>query len=474
MSDKSNCRAATLELPLPSGEGRGEGSNCRNERMKKTIAAITLTLASLCMTTLAAANPKIQNWTTANGARVYFVPSPELPMVDIRVVFDAGSARDGEQSGLAQITNGLLDQGAGDLNADQIAERMEGIGAQFSTSAYRDMAIVSLRSLTDATLLDPALDIMSEVIATPSFPQDAFERAQKRTVVALRAQQESPGDIADKAFFAAIYGDHPYASPSLGTEKSVTALTRQDAIAFHHRYYTGKNAIIAIVGAIDRAHAEKIAAQVVSKLPAGEVAAGLPEVKPLVAAKAVHIAYPSAQTHILMGQPGITRDDPDYFALTVGNHILGGSGLVARIAVEVREKRGLAYSAYSYFTPMHVAGPFTAGLETRNDKADEALGVLRDVLHDFIAKGPTDEELTAAKKNITGGFALRLDSNGKIVENLAAIGFYNLPLDYLDTYNQRVEAVTAKQIRDAFQRRVHPEDMVTVMVGGAETAASKP
>ena len=387
------------------------------------------------------------------------------------MVFDAGSARDGEQSGLAQLTNGLLDQGAGDLNADQIAERMEGIGAQFGTSAYRDMAIVSLRSLTDATLLDPALDVMSQVIAAPSFPQDAFDRAQKRTLVALRAQQESPGDIADKAFFAALYGDHPYATPSLGTEKSVTALTRQDAVAFHHRYYTGKNAVIAMVGAIDRAQAEKIAEQVTGKLPAGEAATALPAVKPLTAAKIEKIAYPSAQTHILIGQPGITRDDPDYFALNVGNHILGGSGLVSLMAEEVREKRGLAYSVYSYFTPMHVAGPFTAGLQTRNDKADEALGVLRDTLRDFIAKGPTDEELSAAKKNITGGFALRLDSNGKIVENIAAIGFYNMPLDYLDTYNQRVEAVTAAQIRDAFTRRVHPEDMVTVMVGGAETTA---
>ena len=442
--------------------------------MSKSIAAIILTMTALLASTIAAANPKIQNWTTANGARVYFVPSPELPMVDIRVVFDAGSARDGTQSGLAQITNGLLDQGAGDLNADQIADRMEGLGAQLGTGSYRDMAIVSLRSLTDRSLLDPALNIMALVIAKPSFPQDAFDRAQKRILVALRAQQESPGDIADKAFFAAVYGDHPYASPSLGTEKSVTALTRKDAMAFHKHYYTGKNAIIAIVGAIDRKQAEEIAEQVVGTLPTGEAAADLPPVKPLAAAKTEHIDYPSAQTHILMGQPGITRDDPDYFPLYVGNHILGGSGLVSRVAVEVREKRGLAYSAYSYFIPMHAPGPFTAGLQTRNDQADAALGVLRDTLRDFIAKGPTADELSAAKKNITGGFALRLDSNGKIVDNLASIGFYNLPLDYLDTFNQRVEAVTADQIRSAFQRRVHPDDMVTVMVGGPETAAAKP
>lgn len=478
MSDNSKNRAAALGLPLSSGSmpfragGWGEASRPRLKAGQKTLAALTLTFASLLISTPAAANPKIQTWTVANGARVYFVPSPELPMVDIRVVFDAGSARDGTQSGIAQLTNALLDQGAGDLSADQIAARMDGVGAQFGTSAYRDMAIVSLRSLTDRTLFDPALDIMSQVIAAPSFPQGAFDRAQKRTLVALRAQRESPGDIADKAFFAAVYGNHPYASPPLGSEQSVSALTRRDAIAFHHRYYVGMNATVAIVGAIDRARAEEIAARIVGKLPAGETAPALAAVQTLAAAKTEHIAYPSAQTHILMGQPGITRDDPDYFPLYVGNHILGGSGLVSRVAVEVREKRGLAYSAYSYFTPMHVEGPFTAGLETRNDKAEEALGVLRDTLRDFMAKGPTDEELTAAKKNITGGFALRVDSNSKIVENISAIGFYRLPLDYLDTFNQRVAAVTVEQIRDAFRRRVHPASMVTVMVGGAETAAT--
>ena len=468
------CPTGAVDQPQVRQAPRGEGSQLGHNTMKKTFSVIILSLVTLFTATVAAANPKIQHWTTANGARVYFVPSPVLPMVDIRVVFDAGSARDGARSGLAQLTNGLLDQGAGKLNADQIAERMEGIGAQFGTGSYRDMAIVSLRSLTDRSLLDPALDIMSQVIAEPSFPQDAFDRAQKRTLIALQGQKESPGAIADKAFFAALYGDHPYATPSLGAEQSVTALTRKDAMAFHHRYYTGKNAIVAIVGAIDRKEAEKIAERVVGKLPAGEAAPVLPVVKPLDAAKTEHIAYPSAQTHILMGQPGITRDDPDYFPLYVGNYILGGSGLVSRIAIDVREKRGLAYSAYSYFIPMHAAGPFTAGLQTRNDKAQEALGVMRNTLKDFIAKGPTGEELTAAKKNITGGFALRLDSNGKIVENLASIGFYKLPLDYLDTFNKKVEAVTVEQIRDAFQRRIHPDDMVTVMVGGGETTTAKP
>lgn len=437
-----------------------------------TSSTVTLTLTALLLSHYASASPQIQTWTTPNGARVYFVPSPELPMVDVRVVFDAGSARDGNQGGVSQITNSLLDQGAGGLNADQIAERVDTLGAQLSTSAYRDMAIVSLRSLTEPKLLDPALGIMADVIAKPSFPQDAFGRVQKRMLVALRAEKESPSAIAGKAFFAEVYGEHPYASPSLGTEESVTALTRNDAVAFHRRYYAAKNAVIAMTGAVDREQAEKIAERIVAALPSGEAAPELPPASMPKQAKTVHIQYPSAQTHILMGQPGITRDDPDYFPLYVGNHILGGSGLVSRMAVEVREKRGLAYSAYSYFSPMHVAGPFTAGLETRNEKADEAMKVMRDTLKDFITAGPTQDELAAAKKNITGGFALRLDSNGKIVENLASIGFYRLPLDYLDTFNKKVDAVTVAQVREAFQRRIHPEDMVTVMVGDGQSDAA--
>lgn len=436
------------------------------------ILSICLALTGLTAPGIASANLKIQHWITSNGARVYFVASPELPIIDIHVVFDAGSARDGTHSGLANLTNGLLDQGAGDLNADQIAERLDDIGANLDTSSYRDMAIVSLRSLTDPTLLNPALDIMTLVLTQPSFPEDAFNLEQKRTLIALRAQKESPGDIAEKAFFAALYGDHPYATPSLGTEETVSALTRHDVIDYHKRYYTGRNAVVAIVGAIDRDAAEKIAERVLGKLPAGEAAAALPPVKPIAAAKVEHIDYPSAQTHILMGQPGISRNDPDFFPLILGNHILGGSGLISRIADEVREKRGLAYSAYSYFSPMHVAGPFTAGLQTRNEKADAALTVLRETVSDFIANGPTATELTEAKKNITGGFALNLDSNAKIVDNLASIGFYKLPLDYLDTYNQHIEAVTADQIRDAFRRRVHPKNMVTIMLGGAATTST--
>ena len=167
-----------------------------------------------------------------------------------------------------------------------------------------------------------------------------------------------------------------------------------------------------------------------------------------------------------MGQPGVNRHDPDYFALYVGNHILGGSGLVSQLSNEIREKRGLSYSVYSYFRPMRELGPYQFGLQTRNDQAKEALDVMQQTLNDFIKHGPTEAELTAAKQNITGGFALRVDSNSKIADYTAMIGFYGLPLDYLETFNANVNLITAQQIKDAFSRRVHPDKMVTVLVGG--------
>jgi len=275
-------------------------------------------------------------------------------------------------------------------------------------------------------------------------------------------------------FMAAIYPDHPYANPTEGTASGVIAISRNDLITFHNRYYVGRNSTIALVGALNRATAEQVAWALVKDMPTGKTAPLLspivtpPVINPaskLAIQPAIQIDHPSSQTHILMGQVGISYDDPDYFPLYVGNHVLGGSGLVSRISDEIREKRGLSYSAYSYFSPMKQRGPFTLGLQTRNDQAQEALQVAIDTLNQFIEIGPTAKELEESKQNITGGFPLRLSSNKKIVRMLSTIGFYQLPLDYLETFSTNVEAVTIESIQETFKRRIRPEGMVTVMVG---------
>lgn len=412
------------------------------------------------------AAPQIQNWETARGVRVYFVATDQLPMLDIQLVFDAGSAREpADKRGLALLTNSLLDQSAGGLDADRISFEFERLGAEYGAQSGYDSAAVSLRTLADATRLDPALENLQRVVTRPDFTDADLQRQRNQLLVSLQRKQQDPGDIADEKFFAAIYQGHPYGYPNEGNAGSLAAIGHDDLVAFHARYYTAANAMITIVGDTDRAGAERIAELLTSDLPDGTRPGAVAPVLPLTTSQTINVPHPSSQVHILVGQPGMRYGDPDYFPLYVGNQILGGGGLVSRLFEEIREKRGLSYSAGSYFAPRRDMGPFLASSQIRADQAAEGLAVLTRTIADFVVNGPTADELLAVKKNITGGFPLRIDSNKKISGYLSVIGFYGLPLDYLDRFNERVEAVTIEQIRDAFQRRVDTSRFVTVLVG---------
>ncbi|MEJ2143104.1 MAG: pitrilysin family protein [Gammaproteobacteria bacterium] len=410
----------------------------------------------------------IQSWKSDGGAKVMYVHAPQLPMVDIRLVFDAGSARDNGKPGVAMVTNSMLDLGAGQWTTDEIAERFDSVGTQFGNDSMRDMAILSLRSLTEKVLLDKSIETLNAILTQPKFENDELERTRKQVLISLRNQQQSPGTIAGKTLYKTLYKGHPYATPIMGTTESIRQITRDDLLSFYKKYYVSKNAVIAIVGDINREQAEELVEKIFKGLPKGKHAESISTPEPLKEAVNVHIEHPSTQTHILIGQPGMKRGDKDYLALYVGNHILGGSGFGSRIVEEIREKRGLAYSSYSYFTPMRVEGPFIMGLQTANNNSDEALKIIKQVLREFIDKGPTEKELLHAKKNITGGFALKVDSNKDIIGYLGMIGFYDLPLSYLRTFNDHVEAITIEQIKDAFKRRVDPDKMAVITVGARQ------
>ena len=283
--------------------------------------------------------------------------------------------------------------------------------------------------------------------------------------IGLQARKQSPGDIADEAFYKALYGDHPYASPTAGTEDSLQRIRLEDLKAHYEKYYVANNAVVAIVGQLTRADAARMAEDLLADLPAGKRAAELPPVEPLSESKTIRIDFPSQQSHLLVGQLGMGRGDEDYFNLYVANHPFGGSGFASRLVDEVREKRGLAYSVYSYFLPMRRPGPFQMGLQTRNDQVDQALDIVISELRRYVEQGPTAEELDASLKNITGGFPLRVDSNRKLVEYLSMIGFYDLPLDYLQRFTERVRSVGQQDVRQALQTRVHPQRLLTVIVG---------
>ena len=428
--------------------------------------------AALAVTPLAQAAPVIQHWQTAGGARVYFVESRALPIVDVQVDFSAGSAYDpAEKAGLASLTRGVLDLGAGELDENAIAGRLADLGAQLGGGADLDRASVSLRTLADETKREPALVILRSVLQAPRFAPEVIERERARRSAALKDALTRPDTLAARAFWAALYPEHPYGRQT--TPDGLNALTRADVQAFYAAHYRAERATVTLVGDLSRAQAETIAASLVEGLPQGAAAGSSLAAPQGYAPGETRIAHPSAQAHVYLGLPAIRRGDPDFFPLIVGNYTLGSGGFVSRLMKEVREKRGYAYSVYSSFSPLAQPGPFQIVLQTKGAQADDALAVAREVLARFVAEGPSAAELKAAKQNLVGGFPLRLDSNRKILDNVALIGFYGLPLDYLDRYAANVERVSAADVKAAFASHVALDRLSTVVAGG-ETAAAAP
>ena len=433
-------------------------------RIKYCILSVCFMLISL-VTANVYASPHIQSWTTQHGAKVLFVENKLLPMVDVRIVFDAASSRDGELPGLSKLTNGLLAEGAAGKDAQELAESFESVGAQFGNDSLRDMAYVGVRTLTDEQYMSTAIHTLADVLVRPDFPQDAFERELARMKVAVEARKQSPSDIAEEAFFEAVYAGHPYALPAGGTEQSLETITLQDIKAFYGQHYVSSNAIIVIVGAVDRITAERMVDTLFDGLPAGSKPDPLPPVPDLAQAKTVKIDFPSKQSHIYVGQPGMKRNDEDFFKLYVANHPFGGSGFASRLVETIREDRGLAYSVSSNFSPMRERGPFMMNLQTRADQTDEALLLLQKELDKYVAKGPEKDELEDSISNITGSFPLSLDSNSKVLGFLAMIGFYDLPEDYLETYIDNIRKVERSDIRQVLKNRIDVDKMVTVIIG---------
>lgn len=419
-------------------------------------------LAAALLAATAQAGVNIAHWVSPSGARVYFVETHALPMLDVQVDFAAGSSRDPVgKEGLASFTHGLLDGGAGSLDETAIANRLADLGANLGGGVDQDRASRSLRTLSARETRAGALEVLRLVLQQPRFPEAVLLRERGRAVAGLREALTKPEVLASRAFWQALYPGHPYGRQS--TPDSLEALTRADVEGFWQANFNAAKASVTLVGDLSRAEAEAIAEQLTAGLPAGGPAEPLPPVV-LPQAQVLSVPHPATQAHLLLGLPAIPRGHPDFFALQVGNYVLGGGGFVSRLLKEVRDARGYAYSTYSYFMPLAAPGPFQIGLQTKRSQAGDALKVVHEVLDDFLAKGVTASELKAAKANLVGSFPLRLDSNRKLLDNVAVIGFYGLPLDYLDTYAAKVEKVSAADIKAAFARYVQPAHLVTVKV----------
>lgn len=415
----------------------------------------------------------IEKLDSYNGAKAYLVQTKTLPMVDIEVSIDAGDRYDPiGKSGLADMTAALMNYGArgseGALNEAQIADEIADLGANIGLSVGGERATLRIRSLSRKDLRDRAVRLVAAMLSAPTYDPKIVEREKQRTITNLLEAETKPEYVLERRFKKSVYGDYPLAySPSA---KSIASVNAIDLKQFHKQFYRGDRMIVSIVGDVDRVQANEIVQILLQKVPeSGPAIAkipGLPRsaVEPL-AQREVQIPFDSQQAHIAMGMTAVTRSNPDYFPLLVGNYILGGGGFVSRLMAEVREKRGLAYSVSSYFAPGKDAGIFQAGLQTKNDQAALALEVMSSTIAKFIADGPTPAELVAAKSNLMNGYPLRIDNNRKLLDNVSSIAWNDLPLDTMDVWTKQVEAVSLEQVTESFQKYLAMDRMQIVVLG---------
>ena len=444
--------------------------------MKNTIksiaaSALFISASALFCTHSWAALP-IQKLLLPSGALLLWVQSPAIAMLDVQIDFDAGSRRDpAGKAGLASMTAAQLEKGvSGDsaLDENALGEAWADLGAQFSASAGADRLSFALRTLTEPDLLAKAVALAGRQIGQPAFSDAVWQRDRQKVLASLKESDTRPATLARRAYYQAVYSGHPYGDEL--TALSLANINVADMRGFYTTHVAACRARISMVGAINRAQAEQIAAALLARLPQTPCAnlPALPavaEVTPLMQATQQNIGFDAAQAQVLLGQPGYKRSDPAFFPLLVGNYILGGGGFVSRLMTEVREKRGLTYGVFSNFSPGLHAGAFTVSLQTRPDQAAQALAVTRQVIQDFVTNGPTPAEVKAAKDNLVGGFALLIDSNRKLLGNISNIAWNDLPLDYLDTWQATVEKITADDIKAAMAAKLQPNKMATVVLG---------
>ena len=421
----------------------------------------------------------IEKLNPIKGAKVFLVQTKALPMVDIEISIDAGDRYDPvNKSGLADMTAGLMSYGArgdkGIWTEAQIADEIADLGANIGLSVGGERAIMRIRSLSRKDLRDRAVQLAAMMLSAPLYDPKILEREKQRSITNLLEAETKPEFVLERRFKKSVYGSYPLGN--IPSAKSLASVSVSDLMQFHKTFYRGDRMIISIVGDVDRSQAEEIAQIILKKIPqSGAPIAQLPALgrSPIesLSEREIQIPFDTQQAHIAMGMTAIARNNPDYFPLLVGNYILGGGGFVSRLMSEVREKRGLAYSVFSYFAPGKDTGIFQAGLQTKNDQAALALEVMNSTIGKFIAEGPTNTELLAAKSNLVNGYPLRIDNNRKLLDNVSSIAWNELPLDTMETWTKQVEAVSLEQVTAAFQKYLAMDRMKIVVLGAQSKAA---
>lgn len=436
--------------------------------MKKTTYIISAIAALICSGSVYAV--EFQRWKTEDGVTVTLVERHELPIVNMQVVFKGAGQVAEDKPNLAAFTASMLVSGTEKYN-DEEALRDIGnrLGVTVAGSGGLENTTVDYASLSRSPTLTDGLKLANQIIAHPKFNLGVLNRNKKQAVTVLKQNESQPAFIGNRMLGRLNYADHPYANAARITEAAINGITVADLENFHRTHYAKSNAYVAIVGDINRRQAERMAATVLDGLPdkTGKQT-DIPEVD-INGGKIEVVPFDGKeQAVVLMGLPLIVRQDPDRFALTVGNYILGGGGFDSRLMKKLRDEKGLVYGVSSTLSPLTRKGPFSISFSTKKASAREALNATREVLADFIANGPTEAELLQAKNNIIGSFPMTFDTNAKTVSIASNIGVNNLPLDYYDTYIQNIEAVSAEQVKEVWQRRLKTEQMNIVVVGKQE------
>jgi zinc protease len=409
----------------------------------------------------------IERVKTPGGAEAWLVQENAVPLIAVEVAFRGGAAQDPEgKAGLVGLMTTLLDEGAGDMSANEFQERLEEKAIELSFSSNRDGVTASLKTLPEN--LDEAFRLLGLALGKPSFDAAAVERMSGQLSAQLRRQALDPDDLAARTFFAEAFPGHPYGRPTRGSIESLAAINRDDVVAAHKRLIARDNVVIGAVGAVTPDRLSGLVDGLLADLPARASLAPVATVAPAGAGRTEIVTLDVPQTSIIFGRPGPLRNDDDFIPAYVVNHILGGGSFSSRLFTEVREKRGLAYSVYSYLAPYDHAGLLLGGVATRNDRAGVSIDLIRSEIRRMAEDGPTPAELESAKKYLIGSYALRFDTSTKIANQLVQLQLDELGIDYIVKRNALVEAVTAEDVKAAAKSLFDDASLLVVAVGKPE------
>lgn len=417
----------------------------------------------------AQAAPDVQRKILPNGLTLLVSEDHALPFVTFQFLIDSGSRRDpcGEE-GLAYLSAKGLLLGTDSHTAEAINRELDFMGAAVDVSTERDFVTLSLRVLKKHS--DRGFGILAEILTRPVFPEAEIRREKERTLGLIQAKEEQPGEFADEAFQRALFLNSPYAHPIEGTKESLMRIDRDSLSRFHRSYYHPNKAILTIVGDTTWAELEKSIIPFLS----GWSLQAVPQDEPAIAfaegPKSVQIERRISQANIVLGNPGLSRENPDYYAAVVMNYILGGGGFSSRLMEEIRTRRGLAYSVDSGFEPYKYAGAFEIALQTKNASAREAICLALQEMKRMREKRVSSKELSEAKSYLIGSFPLRINTQAKLARFLGQVEYFNLGLDYMEKYPSLVRAVTSDQILQVAKRYLHPESRILVVVGDLKEA----